>query len=214
VGQEAKCSARFGGRTAAGKALLETEELIFRGERRLAIPFREIASCEARDGCLEIGFSGGTASFDLGPLAEKWAAKIRNPPSRLAKLGVKPGLAVSLIDVTDEAFRAEVEKSGAALPGRKPEAGWDILFFGAERRANLARLEKLKAGLAPAGAIWVIRPKGTKEITDADVIAAGKAAGLVDVKVAAFSKTHTAEKLVIPLAKRAKACKSAPRTGK
>ncbi len=48
----------------------------------------------------------------------------------------------------------------------------------------------------------MIRPKGTPEIKDVDVIAAGKAAGLVDGKVASFSATHTAEKLVIPVGKR------------
>ena len=64
---------------------------------------------------------------------------------------------------------------------------------------QLARLKKL---LQPAGAVWVIRPKGTSAIMDVDVIAAGKAAGLADVKVAAFSPTHTAEKLVIPVALR------------
>ena len=36
----------------------------------------------------------------------------------------------------------------------------------------------------------------------ADVLNAGKAAGLVDVKVVRFSETHTAEKLVIPVARR------------
>jgi len=33
-------------------------------------------------------------------------------------------------------------------------------------------------------------------------MAAGKHAGLVDVKVVSFSDTHTAEKFVIPVAKR------------
>jgi hypothetical protein len=33
-------------------------------------------------------------------------------------------------------------------------------------------------------------------------MAAGKAAGLVDVKVVSFSSTHTAEKFVIPISKR------------
>jgi hypothetical protein len=33
-------------------------------------------------------------------------------------------------------------------------------------------------------------------------MAAGKAAGLVDVKVCAFSETHTAEKYVIPRSSR------------
>lgn len=47
-----------------------------------------------------------------------------------------------------------------------------------------------------------VRPKGTPAIADTDVIAAGRAAGLVDVKVVRFSATHTAEKLVIPVTKR------------
>jgi hypothetical protein len=42
-----------------------------------------------------------------------------------------------------------------------------------------------------------------KTITEGDVMAAGKAAGLVDVKVVRFSETHTAEKFVIPVALRA-----------
>ena len=48
----------------------------------------------------------------------------------------------------------------------------------------------------------MIRPKGTKAITEAATMAAGKAAGLVDVKVVKFSETHTAEKFVIPVAAR------------
>jgi hypothetical protein len=64
--------------------------------------------------------------------------------------------------------------------------------------------------LKPAGALWVVRPKGRREITESDVMAAGKAAGLVDVKVVSFSDTHTAEKFVIPVAQRASS--SAPRS--
>jgi hypothetical protein len=50
--------------------------------------------------------------------------------------------------------------------------------------------------------IWAITPKGKDGIAEAAVVAAGKAAGLVDVKVAAFSPTHTAAKFVIPKAQR------------
>ena len=52
------------------------------------------------------------------------------------------------------------------------------------------------------GAIWVIRPKGHADISERDVMKAGKTAGLVDVKVVRFSETHTAEKFVIPVARR------------
>ena len=62
--------------------------------------------------------------------------------------------------------------------------------------------EELKRSLKPNGALWVIRPKGRADISEAAVMAAGSAAGLVDVKVVRFSPTHTAEKFVIPLSKR------------
>jgi len=50
--------------------------------------------------------------------------------------------------------------------------------------------------------LWVVAPKGVKEITEADVLAGGRKAGLVDVKVVRFSETHTAHKFVIPKMRR------------
>jgi hypothetical protein len=72
-----------------------------------------------------------------------------------------------------------------------------------ERPADLRRLVAVQHALARDGAIWVVRPKGRGiAVTERDAIEAGKAAGLVDVKVVAFSETHTAEKFVIPVARR------------
>jgi hypothetical protein len=84
-------------------------------------------------------------------------------------------------------------------PGSGPA---DIIFYGASTRSALAKLVPLQKNIARNGAIWVIRPKGVAAITERDVMEAGKAAGLVDVKVVRFSDTHTAEKFVIPVAKR------------
>src|SRR4051812_50159832 len=75
----------------------------------------------------------------------------------------------------------------------------DAIFFGATREAELARLATVKRSLKPNGALWAIRPKGRPEISERATMAAGKAAGLVDVKVVGFSATHTAEKFVIPV---------------
>jgi hypothetical protein len=52
------------------------------------------------------------------------------------------------------------------------------------------------------GSIWVVWPKGRQELKENDIIVAAKDAGLVDVKVIKFSETHSALKLVIPLARR------------
>jgi len=79
------------------------------------------------------------------------------------------------------------------------------IFFGATTASDLERLETLKTMMKPNAALWVIRPKGRPEISEMVVMAAGSAAGLVDVKVVRFSSTHTAEKFVIPLSKRSPA---------
>jgi hypothetical protein len=205
MGAEADCAVRFKGKSATGRARLETEALQFRGgDVRLSIPFKEMSKVSARAGTLSVVFADGTASFDLGDAAAKWASKILNPPSRLAKLGATPGWRVSALGVTDERFLQELEQTVATLSIGRVLKGSDAIFLEVDKAAALARLETLKASLEPAGAIWVIRPKGRPEISERATMAAGKAAGLVDVKVVAFSTTHTAEKFVIPVKARPK----------
>ena len=51
--------------------------------------------------------------------------------------------------------------------------------------------------------IWTLRPKGSKDLTEQEMMRAGQTAGLVDVKVVSFSETLTAEKFVVPVAHRA-----------
>jgi hypothetical protein len=77
------------------------------------------------------------------------------------------------------------------------------VFLGATGPAALKRLPTLEKTIARNGGIWVVWPKGRREFTEDHVRAAALAAGLTDVKVVAFSATHSALKLVIPLARRA-----------
>jgi hypothetical protein len=201
MGLEAVCTVRYDGRVARGKALLETKELIFRGEFRLKIPFQEILSAEARHGELHVNSAGLVAVFELGPHAEKWAFKIRNPKSLLDKLGVKPDSRVAVLGVRDEAFLADLAARVPALAKRKVKDS-DIIFLGAESTEALDQLGPLQDYLQRDGGIWVVYPKGRTDIHENGVRAAGKAAGLVDVKVAGFSDTHSALKLVIPVKRR------------
>jgi hypothetical protein len=203
MGQEAKCTLTFRRANVEGKALLETDALIFRGgDVRLSVPYRDIASVTAADGALRVEFGGDVAVFAIGAAATRWAGKIRNPPTRLDKLGIKAGTAVILLDVKDDAFAAEIAARGARVSTRLSGEA-DVVFLGADRRDRLGRLAPIQRHLKRDGAIWVIRPKGVDAITERDVMQAGKAAGLVDVKVARFSDTHTAEKFVIPVRLRA-----------
>ena len=202
MGAEAKCTAIISGKKAVGKALLETDELIFRGEElRLTIPYKSVSSIDAKDGVLHIAWLTGVASFELGPSAVKWADRIRNPPSRIDKLDVKPGQFVLFVGVRDATLREEIETRGATVIARGTEPV-DAIFIAANQRADLDRLDTVQKFLKRDGAIWVIRPKGSPNISENDVIAAGRRAELVDVKVVRYSDTHTAEKFVKPVGKR------------
>lgn len=185
MGQEIKCRVEFGLEKSEGKALLESMEVIFRGGFRLKIPFQSITGLEAAAGKLKIQFADGSAIFHLGAAAEKWAAKIRNPPSRLDKLGVKPGTKVHLINKHDDDFRKELSARGAVVTKTKP----DLVFLSVNNKDQLVELAYLTGS-----PVWVIYPKGAQAVTESDVIAAGRSVGFADIKVASFSATHTALK--------------------
>lgn len=202
MGLEADCRGTFEGAAARGKALLETSELVFRATSvRARVPLAEVKAVTVAAGTLTLQWRGGTLALELGAAAEKWAAKIENPPSRLDKLGVKPGLRVALVGRFDfdPTFAAEVEARDVA----SSKGAVDLLFHAVVAPPDLERLPALTKRLDPAGALWLVRPKGKDTpVTESAARAAALAAGLVDVKVAAFSATHTAEKFVIPRAKR------------
>jgi hypothetical protein len=204
MGLEADCDVRFGRQSSKGHARLEEKELLFRGDFRLKIPFGDVKSLDVRRGVMKVGFSGGEAAFDLGPDAEKWADKIRNPRSLLDKLGVKPGMKVSLVGIDDEEFEKQIRaRTGDVAEGRLARNS-DLVFVLMTRAGDIARLKALREAIKPNGAVWVVWPKGQKAFREDDARNAGPAAGLVDVKVASFSDTLSALKMVIPVKDRSR----------
>jgi hypothetical protein len=141
-------------------------------------------------------------SFVLGPQAQKWAQKILHPKSRIEKLGIKPGAKVSTIGEVDVNFLQELKQvTGAVTAGRiATDSGY--VFFAADSQRELSQVAKFAKSLQGRMALWIVYPKGQKTITENDVIASGRKAGLKDVKVVGFSPTHTALKFVIPLDER------------
>ena len=211
MGQQLETRARMGAKTLKGTAMLETDYVLFRGTAeekedppaRVKVFLRDVRSLDVKKGWLRIRHAGGTLELELGPRAEKWADKIRSPRGLLDKLGITPGAAVWLAGTVDADFRAQLSARGCAISKGLPARGAALIFFGVESSEDLARAKPLAERLAPAGALWIVYPKGQKHITESDVIAAGRAAGLKDVKVVGFSTTHTALKFVVPVAARA-----------
>ncbi len=118
------------------------------------------------------------------------------------KLGVKPGQRIAVLGVESAEFLKDLDARVPEYSRGKRLADADLVFFSAEARGDLSRLESLGKSFRKNGAIWVVYPKGQKHIRETDVIAAGKDAGLTDNKVCSFSATHTALRFVVPIAKR------------
>jgi hypothetical protein len=181
MGLEAECTVQVGRKSSTGRALLETEALIFRGDFSLQIPFASMREVTVDGGALVVK-GDQEARFELGaPVAERWLRMIKEPKSLFEKLELGPESRVAVVDV--------------------PE-GFLVVFFGAESRDALRKIQLLRARMLDSGVLWIVRPKGSKDISEADVFEAAHGAGLVDTKVVAFSKTHTAHKCVIPVDQR------------
>jgi hypothetical protein len=194
MGQEIECKIRYRERLLAGKARLETDHVLFCGEERLKVVFKDVQGARAEDGILRLDFVGGPAELDLGAVAEKWANKILHPPSLLHKLGVNSGMAVRLVGEFDREFRADLNNCRVEAAGERA----DLIFLAAERSSRLLLIRKLLEGMKPDGALWVVYPKGATAIRETEVLRAGRSARLKDVKAASFSLTHTGLKFVVP----------------
>ena len=123
----------------------------------------------------------------------------------LDKLGIRPGMRVALTDINDPEIRRLIAERTTDLTEGTPKPETDVVLLGAETPAALAPLKTLAKRIRPNGAIWVVSRKGkASTLPYASLLEAAKAAGLVDNKVASFSPTHTALRLVIPVALRPK----------
>jgi hypothetical protein len=198
MGAEATTTLKIGRQSYAGTALLETDELRFRGDTRLRIALRDVSAVSAKDGVLRVEHTNGVACFVLGDAAERWAEKIRSPRTLADKLGVTRGMQVAVIGVVDEVVLADLAAKGAELVNDSIPDGAPMVLFRIEWPAALSQLAAMSTRIARDGAIWVVHPRGVPAVADAVIFAAAKEAGLTYTKVVRFSDTDTAEKLVIP----------------
>lgn len=218
MGREAACRARLDGQSARGKALLETSELVFRGDFRVVVPLREVRSVDANASALTVSWGARGAKktqtlvLELGADAHKWAERIRNPPSRLDKLGIKASSTVGLVGGRRSfassdlrTFVGEVEARGAKILKGEPTGSEAelVVFLVVEAREDLKEIAALVPALRGGGALWTLRRKGAGAVVgEGEVRGAARAAGLTDVKVAALSEERTADKFVVPVAAR------------
>ncbi len=207
MGQEIKTTLRWDGRIIEGTALLETDSLIFRGAASLDVKFSEMMSVEANSGWLELKTQRGLLLLELGPKAEVWREKIKNPKALVEKLGIDATKKVCIVGKLDPDVRADVERAGAKLAKTARGKDFDVLLFAAKAKKDLDKLPASKEMIAEDGGIWIVYPKGAKgddELTERAVLTAGRTLGLTDNKVAKVNEDLTAVRFVIPVAQRKK----------
>lgn len=211
MGLEAECTLKLGRKSFSGKALLEGQSLIFRGEPRLEITFERMREVTTEEGTLVVVTEEQEARFELGrQLAERWMRLIKEPKGLFEKLEVGPESRAAVVDMNDPLFMTALrERVAHVVEGRVPQ-GTAVIFFGAETREALRKVQLLRARLMDTGVLWIVRPKGSKTISEADVLETARQAGLVDTKVVAFSRTHTAHKCVVPIEMRGQARRRPP----
>ena len=123
------------------------------------------------------------------------------------KLGIKEGASVAFLEAPPE-FDATV----APLPdgvdvARDAASGLDVVVYFTRARADLeARVEELKAAIAPAGGLWIAWPKRSSgvetDMTEDVVREVALPLGLVDNKVCAIDETWSGLRLVIRVSQR------------
>ena len=134
------------------------------------------------------------------------------PRSLVDRLGVEPGMSVAMIGVTDASLVTVIRQRAGTVtivePPRRVSpthevpplpglgAHRDLVFFQAESAETLALFPRLVSALEPHGSLWVLWPKGRRELGQSAVTAAGLSAGVVDVKAMSVSDRLSALEFV------------------
>jgi len=190
MGKTTKGQAAWNGQVGMGTAYLESDSLRFRGD------FRFDAALPGPPATVENGVltlhTDPPIHLTLHEQAEKWAKYINSPPTLATKLGLKPGQAIAGLGLEDADFLRDWPATTSLESGQL----YDQIFLGVRLTADLRQIGHVAAHLKPKGGIWIIYRKAQSDPSERHVIAAGRGAGLNDVKVCRFSETHTALRFV------------------
>jgi hypothetical protein len=192
MGREAICECTFEGTTSKVKALLESSEVILRGDIRRRIPFNALQNVRVESQNLCFNMDKHPMQLHLGArAAESWAKKIKTPPPSLAqKLGVTDKTVVRTIGAVNRTVLSALSSAGAQIGNEKP----DIIISCVDTPKNLiATLQAAKTQLAGSIPIWVVYHKGPGHpLNEAAIRSCLRANGLMDTKVASVSTELTA----------------------
>jgi hypothetical protein len=190
MGREAEGLCRWQGREGQVKALLESQEIILRGEIRARLPRAGLSDWRVDGEGLIIETPYGPLKLELGAVeAGRWVAALSKPlPGLAQKLGLsaeRSGYGIGMIVVPE----IEAAMQGATAPD--PQSAAMLISV-------LRTLDDLETALTvacdwPALPVWCVHGKGRSAVvSDAMVRATFRAAGYIDTKSSAVSADWTA----------------------
>lgn len=188
MGREALCACRWGAETGEVKALLESSELILRGDIRRKVPLADLKSVrvEDKDLCFKVGRE--SVALSLGAtIAGSWAKKIAMPaPSLREKFGLKDGAkALAIGPLSDSVLAAALDGATTASRGKAA-----IAVAVVENEKDLGKaIRRCPFGMP----IWIVHRKGkAAAYGETPIRAAMRAEGFIDTKVSAVSADFSA----------------------
>ena len=187
MGREAACICVWNGKKSSVKALIESPELILRGELRRRIPIAQMQSIRAERGHLHFTIDAESVALSLGDtIAAKWADALLKPPATLAKkLGITSDTTVWMIGPADDESLTTALAQAKAVSKSKGDLILARVDTPAELHAALMRAADQLSGGTP---IWFIYPKGPGRPLNEDLVrTTALATGIVDTKVASVS---------------------------
>ena len=197
MGREAICDCTFDGTTTKVKVLLESEELILRGDIHLRAPLHALHHVRVESESLCFNIDQGPIRLDLGAAAAKsWAKKINMQPRALAeKLGITGKTVRTIGPISDLALDSALT-SAARISPRNPDL---ILSFVDTPDSLATTLREAKAQLARSIPIWLIYRKGPGHpLNESAIRTTLRAQGLMDTKVASVTAELTALRFNLP----------------
>jgi hypothetical protein len=200
MGRETICECTCDGATAEVKALLESEELILRGDIRMRAPLHALRDVRVESESLCFNFDERPIQLRLGAAAAKsWVKKINTPPPSLGdKLGITGKTVRTIGPISDRALDAALS-SAALLSARNP----DVILSYVDTPESLGEtLREAKTQLARSIPLWLIYRKGPGHaINESAIRTTLRADGLMDTKVASVSAELTALRFSRPKSK-------------
>lgn len=196
MGKEASCLCQYSRQTYQVKVVLESTELIFRGELKKRIARTSISSVTTSDKNLSFQADGEIISLTLGEVeAARWQRALQTPPPSLAqKLGITLNTCVQIYGEIDDGNLHDALQIAA----RTSKQAGDLFLARVNDLPDLQEITNLLPRLSKEGTpIWIVYPKGSGQpLSESHIRSTLRAQGFIDNKVASISSKLTGLRFV------------------